>query len=80
MVAVALDHKQGSKLSTVGPRKISHFTNERLASKLMSMGVLPGSEISLIRKAPMGGGWYIKVDNKVLAMRAEEINCIVVRG
>lgn len=80
MVAVVLDQEQGSRLSTEGPRKISHFTNEQLASQLMAMGILPGSEISLIRKAPIGGGWYIKVDNKVLAMRAEEINCIVVQG
>lgn len=78
MVAVVLDQQQGSSLNTNDPRKISHFTNAHIASKLMSMGILPGSEISLIRKAPIGGGWYIKVDNKVIAMRAEEINCIVV--
>lgn len=51
-----------------------------MASKLMSMGILPGSQVNMIRKAPMGGGWYIKVDNKVIAMRAEELNCIVLRS
>lgn len=80
MVAVVIDQKHKSRLRTEGPGRISHFTNEQLASKLMSMGILPGSEISLIRKAPIGGGWYIKVDNKVMAMRAEEVDCIVVRG
>ncbi len=50
-----------------------------MASKLMSMGVLPGSQINLIRKAPLGGAWYVRVDNKVIAMRAKEINCIILK-
>lgn len=78
MVAV-VDQQDGSSLSTNKPQRISHFTNDQMASKLMSMGILPGSQVNLIRKAPMGGGWYIKVDNKVIAMRAEEFNCIVLQ-
>lgn len=43
----------------------------------MSMGVLPGSVIELIRKAPLGGGWYVRIDRQVLALRKEELDCIV---
>ena len=57
--------------------KISHFTDERLASKLMAMGILPGCSISLIRKAPIGGGWYLRIDQKMIALREEEVGCIV---
>ena len=56
---------------------ISHFTNDQVAGKLMSMGVLPGSRIELIRKAPLGGGWYVRVDRQMIALRKEELDCIV---
>ncbi|MBX2876332.1 MAG: ferrous iron transport protein A [Saprospiraceae bacterium] len=78
MVAV-IDQVTSSNLSRNTPRRISHFSNDQMASKLMSMGVLPGSQINLIRKAPLGGAWYVRVDNKVIAMRAKEINCIILK-
>lgn len=78
MVAV-IDQETGDNLSVNTPKRISHFTNDQMASKLMSMGVLPGSQISLIRKAPLGGAWYVRVDNKVIAMRAKEIHCIILQ-
>ncbi|MEZ5042326.1 MAG: FeoA family protein [Saprospiraceae bacterium] len=81
MVAVLSDQKQypGVKVSPNGQKIISHFTDEGIASKLMSMGILPGSHIALVRKAPMGGGWYLKIDNKILALREKELGCIVMR-
>lgn len=62
------------------PRQtISHFTDDRLAGKLMSMGALPGSEIRLVRKAPFGGGWYVQIDRQILALRKDELDCIVTK-
>lgn len=58
---------------------IMRFTNETLAGKLLSMGVLPGSRFELVRRAPFGGGWYVKVDNLLLALRREEVESIVLR-
>ena len=58
---------------------VSHFCDERLAGKLLSMGVLPGSRLELHRKAPFGGGWYVRVDNMLLALRQEEVDCIVLK-
>jgi len=43
----------------------------------MAMGVLPGSRVELCRRAPFGGGWYVKVDNLLLALRQHEIDSIV---
>jgi ferrous iron transport protein A len=58
---------------------ISHFNNERMACKLMAMGVLPGSHIELLRRAPFGGGWYVKVDDLRIALRQQEIDSIELR-
>ena len=55
---------------------IDHFSSDEIARKLMSMGVLPGESIELIRKAPFGGGWYIKVGQRRLALRKQELVCI----
>lgn len=58
---------------------VSHIANERIAGKLMAMGILPGSDVQLIRKAPFGGGWYIKADNMTIALRREEAESIILR-
>ena len=72
----------GKVLSAAMPGKgglISHFLNEQVASKLMSMGILPGSRVELIRKSPLGGGWFVKVDNSYIALRKQEAACIVLK-
>ncbi|MBV6654030.1 MAG: ferrous iron transport protein A [Mameliella sp.] len=79
MVAKAGQHDglNESKPGTKG--EVSHFSNERVGSKLMAMGVLPGSQIEYIRKAPFGGGCYIKVDNFLLGLRKTEAASIVLK-
>jgi ferrous iron transport protein A len=58
---------------------VSHFLNQRIASKLLAMGILPGSIIQMVRKAPFGGGCYIKVDNFFIALRKNEAEAIVLQ-
>ena len=58
---------------------VSHFLNPNLASKLLAMGVLPGSSIQMVRKAPFGGGCYVKVDNLFIALRKNEARTIILR-
>lgn len=53
------------------------FHQPQLAGKLMSMGVLPGSEIELIRRAPFSGAWYVRVDQQYIALRQPEIAGII---
>ncbi len=55
---------------------IASFDNDQLAGKLMAMGILPGDRIELIRKAPLGGGWYVKVGRQCVALRKQELACI----
>jgi ferrous iron transport protein A len=58
---------------------LAHFEDERLAVKLMAMGVLPGSRIRLIRKDISGKTFYVRVDQMRLAIRKTEAECIVLR-
>jgi ferrous iron transport protein A len=48
------------------------FSDSALACKLTAMGVLPGARIELVRTAPFGDAYYIKVDGVRLALRKEE--------
>jgi ferrous iron transport protein A len=58
---------------------LAHFEDERLAVKLMAMGVLPGSRVRLIRKDISGKTFYVRVDQMRLAIRKTEAECIVLR-
>ena len=53
------------------------FSDQELACKLTSMGVLPGTRIELVRHAPFGSAYYIKVDGIRMALREEEAASIL---
>jgi ferrous iron transport protein A len=57
--------------------KVAHFTDDRIAGKLMTMGVLPGSKVTIVRIAPLNGGYYLKVDGVNMAVRVQEAKTIV---
>lgn len=57
--------------------RITHFTNDRIAGKLMTMGVLPGSNLRVVRIAPFNGGYYLKVDGMNLVVRNDEAESIM---
>ncbi|MEY3367612.1 MAG: hypothetical protein RI973_767 [Bacteroidota bacterium] len=57
--------------------KISHFTSDEVAGKLLTMGVLPGSRVQIVRIAPFKGGYYLKIDGINLAVRQQEASSIV---
>ncbi|MGH1437817.1 MAG: FeoA family protein [Lewinella sp.] len=55
------------------------FTRQELAASLMAMGVLPGSKIRYVRRAPFGGAFYLAIDHHFLALRQTEFEAIVIR-
>lgn len=79
MVAKINTDKQLDQLKRGAQALVSDFLNPRIASKLMAMGIMPGSNIQMIRKAPFGGGCYIKVDNLLIALRKNEAGSIVIK-
>ena len=61
-----------------GQTAIVHsFSDDETACKLMSMGILPGSMVKMIRKAPFGGAIYIQADNQQFAIRNYEAACVL---
>ena len=58
---------------------VSYFKDEQVACRLISMGLVPGSTIEILHKAPFGGGWYVKSESLHIAMRNEEACSIVLR-
>ena len=77
MVAERHSGRQLTSLPLGQEAKVAHFTNDLIGSKLMTMGVLPGSNLQILRKAPFGGSWYVKVGNFYLALRKAEAESIV---
>ena len=56
---------------------VVQFMDNTIAGKLMTMGVLPGSEVKVIRKAPFKGGLYLKVDGSNMVLREKEAEAII---
>lgn len=55
------------------------FTRTDLAATLLAMGVLPGSNIRLVRTTPFGSAVYVAIDQHFLALRKNEFEAIVIR-
>lgn len=58
---------------------IRDFSDMNMGSRLMSMGILPGSQITIERVAPMKGGYCLKTaSGQKLALRYQEADNIIV--
>lgn len=58
---------------------IERFSNEELGCKLLDIGIKPGAHLQLVRKSPFGGSWYVKVDRQCIALRKQELACIILK-
>lgn len=56
---------------------VKGFKDQQVASKLLSVGILPGSQLQIIRKAPSGFVFFIKVDGISIALRQNELESII---
>ena len=59
--------------------RVCGFSDECHAQKFMCMGVRPGSEVELVRKAAWGQACYFDVDGRRLAVRREEAACLLIQ-
>jgi len=69
-----LDQLEKGKIGT-----IEQFLDEQAACKLMTMGILPGQQVQVIRKAPLGGAIYLKTERQQFAIRNKEAACILIK-
>lgn len=47
-------------------------------SKLMALGILPNTRVKMVRKAPFGKVFYIKLDDHQIAIREAEANTVII--
>jgi ferrous iron transport protein A len=66
-----LTKERESVLTVVG------FKDQQIASKLLSVGILPGSQLQIVRRAPGGFVYYLKVDGISIALRQNELQSII---
>lgn len=57
---------------------IRSFNNERLSTKLIEMGCLPGEEITLSRTAPLGCPLAITIAGYELSLRKQEAAAVLI--
>lgn len=57
---------------------IVNFTDEGLSLKLLEMGCLPGTQVTMTHIAPFGDPIAVKVSGYVLSMRKDEAATIIV--
>lgn len=57
---------------------IRSFTNDSLSTRLIEMGCLPGEEIILSKKAPLGCPYAVQVAGYELSLRKEEAAAVMI--
>lgn len=67
-----------SQVKTGSKVKIKSFENHEIILKLMEMGCLPEEEITVWKRAPMGGPIYVLVAGYSLSLRVDEADKIIV--
>lgn len=70
-----------TKLSQLKPGQkaiIKHFDNQEVHLKLMEMGCLPGEEITVEQRAPLGDPVSISIAGYTLGLRLNEADHIIV--
>lgn len=48
-----------------------------LRQRLLDMGFLPGQEVEFFTRAPFKGPYVIRINNMFVALREEEMECLV---
>ena len=75
------DIKVLSELTPGERGKVKKITGEgQLKRKLLDMGVIPGSEIEVIKVAPLGDPINIKIKGYQLSLRKEEARQISIKA
>ncbi|MBK9254727.1 MAG: ferrous iron transport protein A [Saprospiraceae bacterium] len=57
---------------------IIKLSDHKYASKLMTLGVLQGVRVKIIRFAPFGGALYLQLPNHQIALRNDEAASIII--
>ncbi len=58
---------------------VEQFIDESLSCKLLTMGILPHAKITMVRVAPFGGAFYLKLNGLNVAVRKNEAATIIIK-
>ena len=58
---------------------VERFIDDALSCKLLTLGILPDAKIRLVRKAPFGGAYYLKLNGHNIAVRENEAASIIIK-
>jgi len=61
-------------------KQIHSFTCQIIARKLITMGVVPGKEIEIIRKTGFGKTFLVRVEDSHFALRQNEAANILIKN
>jgi ferrous iron transport protein A len=81
LTCLVLQMSMNTKLSQLKPGQkaiIKDFDNQEIHLKLMEMGCLPGEEIMVEQKAPLGDPVSISIAGYTLSLRLNEADHIIV--
>lgn len=56
--------------------RIVSFHDKEVALRMLSMGILPGDDVTVLTRSPFGGCYFIAVGNRWIAARSEELSSI----
>jgi ferrous iron transport protein A len=57
---------------------VKKFSDSGMACKLLTIGIIPDSRIALIRKAPFGGAYCLRLGKTFVAVRTSEAKSIII--
>lgn len=71
---------QLNELATGQESVLTGFKGQALAqqARYLSLGIIPGSNVKVVRVAPLGCPWQIKVGSTLLSIRKSEAEDILV--
>ena len=72
-------HKNLSQLKIGESATIVSFEDSTLSLKLLEMGLLPGTEVTLRHIAPLGDPIAIDLHNYLVALRKDEAQTILIQ-
>lgn len=60
------------------PVRIASYKDLFIASRLMSMGIIPGTEVQIVRTTFSGSTYFLQFPHLSLALRKDEVEQIVI--
>lgn len=59
---------------------VKRFKELDCACKLLTLGLLPKSKVTMVRKSPMGDAYYLKLNSHQIAVRRSEAHSIILES